>query len=125
MKEKITLKIEGMDCAGCATAVEKGLSRLNGIKRSNVNFATEKATIEYDPKKVNLLTIAKTISTLGYRVRGERVSFEIADMHCADCALALEHALSDLNGVINASASFIAKKATIYIIYQTGSAHRE
>lgn len=116
MTEKITLKIEGMDCAGCAATVEKGLSKLNGIKRADVNFATGKAAIEYDPKKVNLLTITKTISKFGYKVKTEQVSFEIADMHCPDCGIVLERALSDLDGVISASASFVAKKATIYYI---------
>ena len=44
-----TLDIEGMTCASCASAVEKSLSRTPGVQRAMVNFATEKATVDYLP----------------------------------------------------------------------------
>ncbi|MBE9581825.1 MAG: cation-translocating P-type ATPase, partial [Proteobacteria bacterium] len=48
MSEKATLNIQGMTCAACVLRVEQGLKDLDGVKKASVNFATEKATVEYD-----------------------------------------------------------------------------
>ncbi|OJF90177.1 heavy metal translocating P-type ATPase [Alkalibacterium sp. 20] len=64
--EKITLKVEGMTCTTCANTIEKGLRSISGVNLANVNFAAEKATVEYNPKKVRLLDMQKKISELGY-----------------------------------------------------------
>jgi len=66
--ESITLGIQGMHCASCALKIEKNLSKLKGIKRANVNFAAEKANIEYDPVLVGLPDVEREISGLGYKV---------------------------------------------------------
>ena len=46
-----TLKIEGMTCAACAKAVERAVSKLDGIGDVNVNLATEKLTVSFEPRK--------------------------------------------------------------------------
>jgi len=43
-----SLKIEGMTCSACAKAVERSSKKLDGVIEANVNFATEKLTINYD-----------------------------------------------------------------------------
>ena len=48
MANKKEYDISGMHCASCALVIEKKLQKLSGIKNVNVNFAVEKATIEYD-----------------------------------------------------------------------------
>ena len=53
--KKITLQIGGMTCASCSQAIEKTLLKTTGINSANVNLATEKATISFDPKKTNRL----------------------------------------------------------------------
>ena len=50
----------------CAANIEKGLSKLPGVSRVNVNLASEKASIEYDPSKVDTKTLMDTISDVGY-----------------------------------------------------------
>ena len=47
MVRKKVLKIKGMHCASCATIIEKKLKKVSGVINANVNFATEKATIEF------------------------------------------------------------------------------
>ncbi len=49
---KVSLPVSGMTCAACARRVEKALSGTAGVRAANVNFATEKATVEYDPDSV-------------------------------------------------------------------------
>jgi Cu+-exporting ATPase len=65
--EKITLKIKGMHCESCAKTIEKTLLKEKGIFSANVNFALEKAFIEYDPKEIGINEIKKVIENAGYK----------------------------------------------------------
>jgi Cu+-exporting ATPase len=71
MTSEIELIIQDMHCPDCATRVEKALVKMTGVRDVKVNFATGKATIEYDPAKVSIGRIKKCIRDLGYRVREE------------------------------------------------------
>ncbi|MBX5458125.1 MAG: copper-translocating P-type ATPase [Thermogemmatispora sp.] len=62
----ITLALEGMSCASCARRIERGLQRLPGIKEASVNFATEQATVVYDPMLVNPALLVEKVEQLGY-----------------------------------------------------------
>lgn len=46
MKSKY--KIKGLDCANCASQLERAIQKIEGVERSNINFMTEKMEIEYD-----------------------------------------------------------------------------
>ena len=63
-----TLDIEGMTCASCAAAVEKSLSRAPGVQRAMVNFATEKATVQYLPGQASPATLKEAVVNAGYGV---------------------------------------------------------
>ncbi|WP_073071064.1 heavy metal translocating P-type ATPase [Thermosipho atlanticus] len=62
----VIIPIEGMTCSSCAKAVEKEIKKLDGITSVNVNFATEKATILYEPTKVRISNIKQAIKNAGY-----------------------------------------------------------
>lgn len=68
---EISLKISGMSCASCAITIEKSLKRLDGVKSANVNFATERATVEYSPELVSILDLRKAVEDVGYGVESE------------------------------------------------------
>ncbi|MCF6276557.1 MAG: heavy metal translocating P-type ATPase [Candidatus Magasanikbacteria bacterium] len=59
--------IEGMHCASCAITIEKNLSKLKGVKRANVNYATQKATIEGD---LDASEVERVIKKSGYKMVG-------------------------------------------------------
>ena len=50
-KKVVVLKISGMHCAGCAMTIEKNLRKLPGIEKAEVSFASERATIIFNPEK--------------------------------------------------------------------------
>ncbi|WP_026476257.1 heavy metal translocating P-type ATPase [Alkaliphilus transvaalensis] len=77
--EKVTLKIKGMTCTACANKVEKSLNKIEGIVSANVNFAVEKVTIEYDPKKTRLIDMQKKVSSLGYELNIEEDEENLID----------------------------------------------
>jgi Cu+-exporting ATPase len=79
--EKIILKISGMHCTSCAAVIENTLKKEKGIKSVNVNFATEKAYLEFDEIKISIARIKKIIEKLGYRATEETFEEEMHDHH--------------------------------------------
>ncbi|VVC02715.1 putative copper-exporting P-type ATPase A [Candidatus Bilamarchaeum dharawalense] len=65
-----------MHCASCASNIERRLKKLSGVTRANVNYATNKATIEYDEKIVGQDDFKKTVESLGYGIEKEQDSRE-------------------------------------------------
>ena len=59
-------KIKGMHCASCSAIITKKISKLDGIKNIDVNFAIEKANIYFDGEKVDLEKMNNVIEKLGY-----------------------------------------------------------
>lgn len=68
---KITLQIQGMDCASCAAVIEHSFKKEKGVNSANVNFATEKAYLEFDSEKTNVDNLKKVIEGLGYKTFDE------------------------------------------------------
>ncbi len=65
--KQVQMHITGMTCAACANRIEKGLNRLPGVTRANVNFALETAHVEYSPSAVSVEDIIRKVEQLGYR----------------------------------------------------------
>ena len=55
-----SLKIEGMTCAACSRAVERVVSKLDGVESASVNLASEKLSVSYDGSKLRLSDIKKS-----------------------------------------------------------------
>ncbi|MEH6993260.1 heavy metal translocating P-type ATPase [Neobacillus drentensis] len=64
--EKAEFDITGMTCAACSTRIEKGLNKLEGVFKANVNLALEKATVEYNGSVLTPSEIIKKVEKLGY-----------------------------------------------------------
>ncbi len=110
---KIVLKISGMSCAACARRIEKAVEKLPGVEQVNVNFATESATVEYQPS-LNLDTIMEKIKNAGFAVIAEQVEFKLGGMSCAACAARIEKKLKATPGVIKAVVNLTAEKAVVH-----------
>jgi Cu+-exporting ATPase len=115
--DKQSIKVTGMSCAACAQRVEKALKKLEGVASASVNFATEKATVEYDNEKAPFSKLKETIEKAGYgveeQVKNKSVTIPIGDMTCAACAQRVEKAIKKLDGVTTVSVNFATEKASI------------
>lgn len=114
--KKVDLPITGMSCASCVAKIEKGLSKMSGIADAKVNFATEKATISFDPSQVHIGDFVSTIKDLGYEAGVEKITLPIHGMSCASCVKKVETALNSLEGVVKASVNFATERATVQYI---------
>ncbi|WP_457159711.1 heavy metal translocating P-type ATPase [Modestobacter sp. SYSU DS0875] len=63
--DEVRLDITGMTCASCANRIERKLNKLDGVQAS-VNYATEAATVRYDPARVDTDRLLDTVSAAGY-----------------------------------------------------------
>ena len=66
--KKIELQILKMHCTACAIGIEESLKAKAGVVMASVNYASEKARVEYDEKKIDKKEIEDEIERLGYRV---------------------------------------------------------
>ena len=120
--EKARIHISGMTCTTCAATIEKGLAETPGVERANVNFASEEASVEYDPTKADLTRIKDTIAQLGYGTLTRKSIFPVGGMTCASCVARVEKALNDVPGVISANVNLASEKATVEYTEEVKSA---
>ena len=60
--------VTGMHCAACATRIEKALTGTGGVEQATVNFATQRATVHFDPEIINSQALQKVVQSQGYDV---------------------------------------------------------
>jgi P-type Cu+ transporter len=118
---KQTVHVEGMSCAACVKRVEEGLKSLRGVANASVNFATSKATVEYDPAVLDEGSIRRRIEELGYGAQLEarlekglrKTAVLVGGMTCAACVRRVENALKSVPGVESATVNLATSRATI------------
>ncbi|QDP39876.1 heavy metal translocating P-type ATPase [Radiobacillus deserti] len=66
VQEKAEFSITGMTCAACATRIEKGLNKMEGVSTASINLALESGTVEYDPNTVTIQNLVEKVEKLGY-----------------------------------------------------------
>lgn len=64
--DRLELKIEGMTCGHCVSAVDKALKKIDGVTVENV--AVGSATLSFDPTAVSEARIAEAVEDEGYSV---------------------------------------------------------
>jgi Cu+-exporting ATPase len=69
--QRAQLLISGMHCASCALLIERALAKVDGVSSVNVNFATEKGLIFYNPQKTNHTALITAVKKAGYQAKIE------------------------------------------------------
>lgn len=101
--ERIDLPITGMTCAACARRIERRLTKAPGVRRAGVNFATSRASVEYDPRVTGVGKLIDTVKEVGYDTAGTaRADFIVDDSaRPGGSSQPLEKHLSAVRGVVN------------------------
>ena len=108
-------KISGMTCSACANRIEKVVSKMEGVKDANVNFATETLTVNYDDKAITKLDIEEKVEKIGFKIQKNIQShnYKIEGMTCSACANRVEKVTKKMSGVENAVVNFATEKLSI------------
>lgn len=103
--ERCDLPITGMSCAACARRVEKSLGDTPGVRKVSVNFATSRATVEYDPKRTQIRDLVSRVRDAGYDTTPpSQAEFVLDDSaRPSGSATPLESFLKSRPGVVDAS----------------------
>jgi Cu+-exporting ATPase len=116
-EENVSLPVTGMTCANCAANIERSLKKLSGIQQASVNFASEKASVRFDPGQIDIKAVVDNVKRAGYGVVTQHLELPITGMTCANCAANIERALNKkVNGVTQASVNFASERAAIDFI---------
>jgi P-type Cu+ transporter len=112
-KQELTLPIKGMTCANCANTIERTLKRTPGVENASVSYASEKATVAFDPSQVKMDQLRQRIADAGYEVATAKIELPIRGMTCTNCSNTIERTLKRTPGVVDASVSFASEKASV------------
>jgi len=121
-EQRVTLPVTGMHCANCVATVERSLKKADGVSDAAVNFASEQATVSFDPARVRPAELVKQVEDAGYGVVTAQVELPITGMTCANCAATVERTLNrKVPGVVQANVNFATERATVEYIPGTAS----
>jgi Cu+-exporting ATPase len=107
------IKVTGMTCAMCSTAIQTALRDLDGVGSATVDLGREMANVSYDPEITDIRTIEKMINEVGYGVINERTSLKVGGMTCAMCSTAIKTALEEMDGVIEVNVNLGTERAKV------------
>jgi Cu+-exporting ATPase len=107
------LKIGGMHCAGCVSSIQRSVKAVEGISKVEVNLASEKAVVEYDPAKAGLNDIERAVEQAGYKVVYENVLLRVGGINDSVDAARLEEGLAKMKGIKAASANYGSMQVSI------------
>jgi P-type Cu+ transporter len=124
VEQVLELGVGGMTCVACVGRVERGLKKVNGVSLANVNLATERASISFDPSKTTANALLERVKEIGYEPITQSLEFGVTGMTCAACVGRVERALKKVDGVLEASVNLATERATVKLIpAQSSLAH--
>ncbi|QPC85099.1 copper-translocating P-type ATPase [Phototrophicus methaneseepsis] len=111
--QQIDLPVVGMTCSACVRNVERALNKADGVTETTVNFATERASVHYDPALVNLDVLISRVQNAGYDVATAKLELPITGMTCATCERNVSRALKKPDGVLDVSVNLATERAVV------------
>ncbi len=111
--KQLTLPITGMTCANCVATVERNLKKMDGVQGAVVNLSSERATVDFDASKIQLLDVIARVNRAGYGVASGEADLAIKRLADDNDARRLEKSLTKLEGVLEAQVTFTTEKARV------------
>ncbi|MEO8355799.1 MAG: heavy metal translocating P-type ATPase [Chloroflexota bacterium] len=111
--KQLTLPITGMTCANCVATVERNLKKMDGVQSAVVNLSSERATVDFEPAKLQLSDVIARVNRAGYGVATGEADLIIKRLSDDNDARRLEKALSKLEGVLEAQVTYTTEKARV------------
>ncbi|MFN3375006.1 MAG: mercury resistance system periplasmic binding protein MerP [Burkholderiaceae bacterium] len=64
--QTVTLSVPGMNCAACPITVNKALTKVPGVSKSDVNLDRREAKVTFDDTKTNVDALTRATKDAGY-----------------------------------------------------------
>ncbi len=111
-----TMPVTGLSCSNCAMSIETNVRKMNGVSEANVDFASEKLNVSFDPSQISELDIIALVRNVGYGVAIGKLELPITGMQDNTDALTLEKILIKQNGVLSCTVSYSTEHASLEYI---------
>ncbi|MFZ4547615.1 MAG: heavy metal translocating P-type ATPase [Bacteroidales bacterium] len=111
-----TMPVTGLTCVNCASLIDANIKKMPGVDEANVDFASEKLTISFDPTVVNEKNIVDAVKRIGYGVATGKVELPIVGLTDNTDAITLEKILARQNGVLAVGVGYGNERASIEYI---------
>ena len=109
-------QVTGMTCSACSAAVQRVLSKTDGVASAEVNLTTETLRVQYDESKLDFDKLQSIVEGAGYGLVAPQVlkhaELGVDGMTCASCSAAVERALKKLDGVSDPSVNLATNRAS-------------
>ncbi len=111
--KELVIPVAGMTCTNCANTVTRTLKRVDGVSDATVSYANERATVAYDPARVQPDALIHAVESAGYGATMATLDLPIAGMTCNNCANTISRNLRRVDGVLEAEASYASERAHV------------
>jgi Cu+-exporting ATPase len=111
--QHVILPVTGMTCANCVATVERNLRKLDGIVAADVNLASERASVEFNPKVTDQRAIIQRVQRAGYDVAVGEADIGLQRIADDNDVRRLERVLLESGGVIEASANLATERVRV------------
>ncbi len=118
---QISFAIRGMYCAKCAVKIQATLAQLDGIIAAQVNYASERASVVYDPARVYTVAMVEAVRSLGFETTLDHVTLNVRDMIYASSAHTVERIIRRAEGVVNASVDLRTGRVNVTALPESAS----
>ncbi|EAT81114.2 hypothetical protein HBI56_104430 [Parastagonospora nodorum] len=138
-----TLKVEGMTCGACTSAIESGFQGVDGVGNVSISLVMERAVIQHDPETISAEQIKEIIEDRGFdadvlstdlpstqttedhflsdsddedevlTTNIATTTLSVGGMTCGACTSAVEGAFKDVAGIKSFSISLLSERAVI------------
>ncbi|MCD6424278.1 MAG: copper-translocating P-type ATPase [Anaerolineales bacterium] len=112
----ISLPITGMDCANCATAVERSIKKIEGIEQVHVNLASERASFEHSGGNKVIFDVMEKITKAGYGIAVGEARLIISGLDDEQNSSTLESRIKDLPGITKTNINWVSGKVSVNYI---------
>ncbi|MFZ1793182.1 MAG: heavy metal translocating P-type ATPase [Anaerolineae bacterium] len=109
----LELPVTGMTCVNCANTIERVLKKTEGVEGAAVNFASERAQVQFDPAQVKPAELIERVRKAGYDVTLAHAELPLLGMTCANCANTIERTLKKQAGVTQAAVNYASERASV------------
>ncbi len=114
--KQISLSVTGMDCANCATAVERSLRKIEGVDQVHVNLATERASFEHTGGNKAIFEVIEKVTKAGYGIAVGEARFILNGMDDEQSSSILEKRLTDMSGITQTNINWVSGKVSVNYI---------
>jgi len=114
--EMISLPVTGMDCANCATAVERSIQKIEGIDQVHVNLASERASFEHHGGNNTIFDVIDKVTKAGYGIAVGEARLIITGLDDEKNSVILENKIKKLTGVTQTNMNWVSGKISVNYI---------